>query len=156
MGAAQGAVLRVAGDDWYLHTHTWTDGQPCEIFLTSNRQGSAVAGWSQVTAILASLALQYGCPVSELVEKLRYQRFDPADFRSTSPVDAVAQALARMFGELPGERATPTNTPIHTHWKQPAPRATTGDTCSACGSSDMRRSGACFVCGTCGTTSGCS
>jgi ribonucleoside-diphosphate reductase alpha chain len=155
MGAAQGAVLRVAGDDWYLHTHTWTDGQPCEIFLTSNRQGSAVAGWSQVTAILASLALQYGCPVSELVEKLRYQRFDPADFRSTSPVDAVAQALARMFGELPEERATPTNTPNRTH-SEPSARATTGDTCSVCGSSDMRRSGACFVCGTCGTTSGCS
>jgi adenosylcobalamin-dependent ribonucleoside-diphosphate reductase len=155
MGPAQGAVLRVAGDDWYLHTHTWADGQPCEIFLTSNRQGSAVAGWSQVTAILASLALQYGCPVSELVEKLRYQRFDPADFRSTSPVDAVAQALARMFGELPEERATPANTPIHTHSEAIA-RATTSDTCSACGSSDMRRSGACFVCGTCGTTSGCS
>ena len=154
MGPVQSAVLRVAGEDWYLHTHTWTDGQPCEIFLTSNRQGSAVAGWSQVTAILASLALQYGCPVAELVEKLRYQRFDPADFRSTSPVDAVAQALARMFEELPGERATPTITPIPTQ-SEPSPRAT-GDTCSACGSSDMRRSGACFVCGTCGTTSGCS
>jgi adenosylcobalamin-dependent ribonucleoside-diphosphate reductase len=155
MGAAQGVALQVAGETWYLHAHAWPDGQPCELFITTNRQGSAVAGWSQVTAILASLALQYGCPVSELVEKLRYQRFDPADFRSTSPVDAVAQALARMFGELPGERATPTNTPIHAH-SGPIARATTGDTCSACGSSDMRRSGACFVCGTCGTTSGCS
>jgi ribonucleotide reductase alpha subunit len=155
MGAGPSAVVRVAGDDWYLHTHTWTDGEPCEIFLTSNRQGSAVAGWSQVTAILASLALQYGCPVSELVDKLRYQRFDPADFRSTSPVDAVAQALARLFGELPEKRATPISTPIHAHskalWITP-----TGETCSTCGSADMRRSGACFVCGVCGTTSGCS
>jgi ribonucleoside-diphosphate reductase alpha chain len=155
MGAAQGVALQVAGETWYLHAHAWPDGQPCELFITTNRQGSAVAGWSQVTAILASLALQYGCPVSELVEKLRYQRFDPADFRSTSPVDAVAQALARMFGELPEKRVTPANTPIRTH-SEPSARATTGDTCSVCGSSDMRRSGACFVCGTCGTTSGCS
>lgn len=152
MGAGPSAVVRVAGDDWYLHTHTWNDGEPCEIFLTSNRQGSAVAGWSQVTAILASLALQYGCPVTELVEKLRYQRFDPADFRSTSPVDAVAQALARMFGELPEKRAQPSALELAPSVKS----ASTGETCSACGSADMRRSGACFVCGNCGTTSGCS
>lgn len=148
MGAGPSAVVRVAGDDWYLHTHTWSDGKPCEIFLTANRQGSAVAGWSQVTAILASLALQYGCPVEELIEKLRYQRFDPADFRATSPADAFAQALDRMYcGAEPGpvkERA------------QPAAAPSSGQTCSECGGGDLRRSGSCYVCASCGTTTGCS
>ena len=34
--------------------------------------------------------------------------------------------------------------------------AGTGAICSACGSSNMRRAGACHVCGDCGSTSGCS
>ena len=34
--------------------------------------------------------------------------------------------------------------------------ARTGAICSACGSSNMRRAGACHVCGDCGSTSGCS
>jgi ribonucleoside-diphosphate reductase alpha chain len=34
--------------------------------------------------------------------------------------------------------------------------AGTGAICSACGSSNMRRAGACYVCGDCGSTSGCS
>ncbi|MGA1764231.1 MAG: hypothetical protein ACO4A3_06065, partial [Ilumatobacteraceae bacterium] len=34
--------------------------------------------------------------------------------------------------------------------------ARTGAICSSCGSSNMRRAGACHVCGDCGSTSGCS
>jgi ribonucleoside-diphosphate reductase alpha chain len=34
--------------------------------------------------------------------------------------------------------------------------AGTGAICSSCGSSNMRRAGACYVCGDCGSTSGCS
>jgi len=34
--------------------------------------------------------------------------------------------------------------------------AATGAICSSCGSSNMRRAGACYVCGDCGSTSGCS
>jgi len=34
--------------------------------------------------------------------------------------------------------------------------AGTGMMCSSCGSSNMQRAGACYVCGDCGTTSGCS
>jgi ribonucleoside-diphosphate reductase alpha chain len=34
--------------------------------------------------------------------------------------------------------------------------ASTGAICSSCGSSNMRRAGACHVCGDCGSTSGCS
>jgi ribonucleoside-diphosphate reductase alpha chain len=40
---------------------------------------------------------------------------------------------------------------------QPTGRsAGTGMMCSSCGSSNMQRAGACYVCGDCGTTSGCS
>jgi hypothetical protein len=28
--------------------------------------------------------------------------------------------------------------------------------CSSCGSANMQRAGACYVCGDCGTSSGCS
>jgi len=34
--------------------------------------------------------------------------------------------------------------------------ARTGQICTACGSANMQRAGACYVCGDCGTSSGCS
>jgi hypothetical protein len=34
--------------------------------------------------------------------------------------------------------------------------AKTGAICSSCGSANMQRAGACYVCGDCGSSSGCS
>lgn len=45
------------------------------------------------------------------------------------------------------------STPPHgAHFKP----ARTGQICTACGSANMQRAGACYVCGDCGTSSGCS
>jgi ribonucleoside-diphosphate reductase alpha chain len=41
------------------------------------------------------------------------------------------------------------------HGARPKP-ARTGQICTSCGSANMQRAGACYVCGDCGTTSGCS
>lgn len=45
------------------------------------------------------------------------------------------------------------NAPPHGAHAKPA---RTGQICTACGSANMQRAGACYVCGDCGTSSGCS
>ena len=40
-------------------------------------------------------------------------------------------------------------------YSAPTP-AKTGAICSSCGSANMQRAGACYVCGDCGSSSGCS
>jgi hypothetical protein len=45
------------------------------------------------------------------------------------------------------------NNPPHGGRSKPA---RTGQICTSCGSANMQRAGACYVCGDCGTSSGCS
>jgi ribonucleoside-diphosphate reductase alpha chain len=76
-----------------------------------------------------------------VVENL--QGFDAiADPKSIPSVSELAVQMAR-------EAAAP---PAHNAGRS----AGTGMMCSTCGSSNMQRAGACYVCGDCGSTSGCS
>jgi ribonucleoside-diphosphate reductase alpha chain len=58
-------------------------------------------------------------------------------------------SASELAAALEREAAAP---PAHTSGRP----AGTGQICSSCGSSNMQRAGACYVCGDCGTTSGCS
>lgn len=58
-------------------------------------------------------------------------------------------SASELAASLEREAASP---PAHTSGRP----AGTGQICSSCGSSNMQRAGACYVCGDCGTTSGCS
>lgn len=44
------------------------DGEPREIFLQGGKAGSAIEAVARDTAVFASLALQYGCPL-EVMQK---------------------------------------------------------------------------------------
>jgi ribonucleoside-diphosphate reductase alpha chain len=54
--------------------------------------------------------------------------------------------------ELAAQMARDAAPPVHGAGRS----AGTGQICSTCGSSNMQRAGACYVCGDCGSTSGCS
>ena len=84
-----------------------------DLYITVNRdeEGRVVELFSKATdgftphlediCIPASLALQYGCPVEKMVEKLRYRNYPPhgnlGGPRSIS--DAVAVVLERTINE---------------------------------------------------------
>ena len=65
---------------------------------------------------------------------------DPKTIPSAN--DLVAQIDSGAFSAPPSHAA-----------KKPA---ATGMMCSSCGSANMQRAGACYVCGDCGSSSGCS
>jgi ribonucleoside-diphosphate reductase alpha chain len=66
-----------------------------------------------------------------------------ADPRSVPSATELAAQMQREAAAAPPAHAAPRS-------------AGTGQICTACGSSNMQRAGACYVCGDCGSTSGCS
>lgn len=62
----------------YLTVNVFPDtGQPGELFLKLHNVGSLAHGMAEALAIMVSVALQHGVPLSKVVEKLKGHRFAP-------------------------------------------------------------------------------
>ena len=88
----------------YFTVSTYEDGTPGEIFVKADKTGTLASGALDAVAVMASLMLQYGIPLSEVVAKLRHTRYPPAGFTGdpefpscTSPLDLLAQWLTKRF-----------------------------------------------------------
>ena len=88
----------------YLTVGMFEDGQPGEIFIQMNKEGSTIGGLMDTVATLTSMALQYGVPLQSLVKKFAYQRFEPSGFtknpdirHATSITDYVFRWLGCQF-----------------------------------------------------------
>ena len=69
----------LGGHEGYLHVGLYPDtGEPGEIFIRIAKEGSTLSGLCESFAIAVSVALQYGVPLEDLVEKYRYMRFEPS------------------------------------------------------------------------------
>lgn len=62
--------IRINGRTVHFSVGMYVDGRPGEIFIDMHKSGSAVRAWCGSTAKLLSLMLQYGVPLSELVDAL--------------------------------------------------------------------------------------
>jgi ribonucleoside-diphosphate reductase alpha chain len=163
----------IAGHEGYLTVGVYEDGTPGEIFVRMAKQGSTISGLMDSFATVVSLALQHGVPLDVLCAKFSHTRFEPSGW-SGNPKIGYASSLmdylfrwmelkflkneqGELFGSLPASIAS----------VQPAigkgPVEALGEfvqmgdapVCNICGSL-MVRSGTCYRCVTCGSTSGCS
>ncbi len=96
--------FNVAGHEGYLTVGLYDDGQPGELFIRISKEGSTVAGMMEAFAIAVSVALQYGVPLKDLVNKFSHMRFEPAGFTwnqdvpmAKSIVDYIFRYLASKF-----------------------------------------------------------
>lgn len=153
--------VELSGHTFYLTLAEYSDGALAEVFVTCSRTGSAISGWVNTWAKVFSLALQHGTPLAVLVSAMSGESFEPVGYHDArpvqSPVDCFARIIAARYLSEPSEAPD-------TEHVAPLPALTpalpsakpTGATCTGCGSSDLTRSGACFVCRKCGSTTGCS
>ena len=179
-------AFRVADCEGYVTVGEYDDGRPGEVFIKVSKQGSTLAGIMDAFSISLSLGLQHGVPLMTYVRKYVSMKFEPAGITddaelriATSLVDYIFRRLAldylnpaereelgvqsteeRMQPTLPGveEVATPsTSITGLTIAPTTLARAEQRDApyCYSCGNS-MQRAGSCYVCSSCGTTSGCS
>jgi ribonucleoside-diphosphate reductase alpha chain len=174
----------IGGHEGYLTVGMYEDGTPGELFCVMAKEGSVVSGLMDSYATAISLSLQYGVPLQVLVDKFSHVRFEPSGFTGNpqlpiakSIVDYVFRWMAAKFlpqqemteegGEL--VEAVRQSMPAETRKSAPqlAAMGSSGESnfaiqaqadappCHTCGSI-MVRSGACYKCANCGSTSGCS
>lgn len=96
--------FEIAGHKGYLTVGMFEDGQPGELFIQMNKEGSTIGGLMDTVATLTSISLQYGVPLQSLVKKFAYQRFEPSGFtrnpdirNATSITDYIFRWLGCQF-----------------------------------------------------------
>jgi ribonucleoside-diphosphate reductase alpha chain len=174
----------IAGHEGYITVGLFEDGTPGELFLVMAKEGSTISGFADAFAQAISYALQFGVPLQVLVDKFSHARFEPSgmtknpDVRfAKSIVDYIFRWMATKFLSNDAQfRAGVNNREAtgaeerHAEPVKAAPAKAAGPTsapyaaiqnqedappCSMCGSI-MVRSGSCYKCANCGSTSGCA
>jgi ribonucleoside-diphosphate reductase alpha chain len=163
----------IAGQEGYLTVGVYDDGAPGEIFVRMAKEGSTISGLMDSIATLVSLALQHGVPLEVLCAKFSHTRFEPSGWSGSPKIGYATSLMDYLFRWMElkflkkeqGELFEPRPVSIHATSPPNGKGAVEalgefvqfGDApaCNICGSL-MVRSGTCYRCMTCGSTSGCS
>jgi len=154
----------VGGHEGYVMVGLYEEGQPGEIFIRMAKAGSTIAGLMDSFGIAISMALQYGVPLKVLCDKFSHTRFEPSGWSTVQEIGYAKSLMDYLFRWLALRflpAMSPSDTGAGTSNTGPAPAflqgASDGDApaCKECGAI-MTRNGACYRCGNCGWTSGCS
>ena len=160
----------VGGQEGYVTVGLYEDGRPGELFIKMAKEGSTVSGLMDGFATAVSLALQYGVELQVLCDKFSHMRFEPSGWSgnasigySTSVMDYLFRWLrmrflvkesGNLFEMLPARSGALSHVDPATALGEVV-QLEDAPSCSQCGSL-MVRSGSCYRCLTCGSTSGCS
>jgi len=173
----------VAGHKGYVTVGMYEDGTPGELFIVMSKEGSTISGLMDGFATAISLALQYGVPLDVLVNKFAHMRFEPSGFTGDKEIPIAKSILDYIFRWLALKFQSPQDRPsvlaeapsitqnghsdalmeMQTQMEFRVAEAerrvfqeqADAPPCSVCGAI-MVRSGTCYKCLNCGTTSGCS
>jgi ribonucleoside-diphosphate reductase alpha chain len=144
----------IAGHEGYIHVGLYADGTPGEVFITISKEGSFVKGLVDAFATMLSIALQYGAPLTSIVDKLEGHTYDPQGFTS-NPDIKIAKSITDYLARYLRKKFLDTVVQVTIEKNNiPAEPKYSGGVCS-CGGL-LVRNGTCHVCSNCGTSSGCS
>ena len=88
----------VGGHEGYLTVGLYTDtGMPGELFITMSKEGSTIRGLMDTIATSISLALQYGVPLSVLVDRFSHMRFEPSGFTGNKDIPIAKSIVDYIF-----------------------------------------------------------
>ena len=87
----------ISGHEGYITVGLYPDGQPGEIFLKMAKEGSTVSGLMDTFATTVSVALQYGVPLKDLVNKFAHVRFEPSGFTGNSEIPIAKSLVDYIF-----------------------------------------------------------
>ncbi|MCJ7710206.1 MAG: vitamin B12-dependent ribonucleotide reductase, partial [Chloroflexi bacterium] len=98
--------FEISGHEGYITVGLYQDGQPGEIFLKMAKEGSTISGLMDTLATSVSLALQYGVPLRDVVNKFAHVRFEPSGFTG-NPEIPIAKSLVDYIFRWMGSRFLP-------------------------------------------------
>jgi ribonucleoside-diphosphate reductase alpha chain len=150
----------VGGYEGYFTLGFYENGKIGELFITISKEGSTLAGMMDCFGTLVSVALQYGVPIDALEDKFCNTRFEPAGLTGNTDIPIASSIIDYIFQWIRNWRTKGNNIAVHsvqaecnTHQES---ANIIGDTpiCTVCGTF-TQRSGTCYLCSNCGTTTGC-
>ena len=171
----------VAGHEGFLTVGLYDDGTPGEVFITMSKEGSTISGLMDTIATSISIALQYGVPLRVLVDRFSHMRFEPSGFTGNSDlpmaksiVDYIFRWLGMKFLKEDGghvdstlsEKAEAVLRRLSSEGQMTLPMSgpnpervyqlqSDAPPCQVCGTLTVR-SGSCYACPSCGSSSGCA
>lgn len=89
--------FNVAGHEGYLTVGLHEDGTPGELFITMAKEGSTIGGLMDSLGTAISVALQYGVPITSLVNKFSHQRFEPAGMTQNRDIPFAKSLVDYIF-----------------------------------------------------------
>lgn len=164
----------LGGQTGYFHVSSYEDGRPGEIFMNMSKQGSTLSGLTESLAIAISIGFQYGTPVEAYINGFKGMKFDPAGITNVDGIrfadsitDFLAKWLEKQYVEKKPVVKKAENKKIETELELIEENSVDidkidiskvkldGPPCPVCGSLTFK-TGTCYTCPSCGSTSGCS
>ena len=156
-------------DDVKIYTTVNRDenGRICEIYITTDREGTIITGLLNSLSKSISVMLQYNVSPKDIARMLRGQKYEPYGFVQKHPyikhVSSISDLISKIIDielndftrcQVKPEHAADAEL-SHTVENEEVERIY-GATCKSCSSTRMVKNGTCMVCMDCGTTTGCS
>lgn len=149
----------------YLIAGLHPDGSLGEVFVEISKQGSTLMGLVDCWVQAVSIGLQHGVPFEVLREKYVDMRFEPSGITEDEEIrfakslpDFVFRWLdINIINKDKKDKRVEEESPYEEFpsFKTPTKMYLDGPPCSSCGNL-TQRSGSCYRCLQCGTTTGCS
>lgn len=155
---------KVGGQKVYVRTGEYEDGSLGEIFIDMHKEGATMRSITNCFAIAISLGLQHGVPLAEFVDAFTFTNFAPNGIVAFHPnikfASSVVDYLFRLLAVEYLERydlaqVKPDDSGALTEQPTGEPVADSR-ACTTCGMLATRKGGTCYVCGNCGTQTGCA
>jgi ribonucleoside-diphosphate reductase alpha chain len=87
----------IEGHECYITVGLFEDGRPGELFISMAKEGSTLSGMLDAFARSVSLLLQYGAPLSHLVEKFAHMRFEPSGWTGNPEIGLAKSIVDYVF-----------------------------------------------------------
>lgn len=97
----------VGGQEGYLTVGLYDDGQPGEIFINMNKEGSMMSGLMDSFATAISIGLQYGVPLKVFVKKFVNMHFEPNGETQNPNIPTARSMMDYIFRWLAVKFLTP-------------------------------------------------
>jgi ribonucleoside-diphosphate reductase alpha chain len=92
---------KIGGQNVYLRTGEYDNGQIGEIFIDMHREGAAFRSLMNCFAISISLGLQHGVPLEEFVDAFVFTKFEPSGMVIGNPqIKMTTSVIDYIFREL--------------------------------------------------------
>jgi len=146
----------------YLHTGMYDDGRIGEIWIRMSKQGSTLSGLMDAISTSVSAGLQHGTPLESYIKIFKGLKFEPAGMTDVPGVrfaesipDFLGKWLENEYINNLEEADIKLENEIVTEVEQKlVVTQLDGPACVYCGGLTFRQ-GSCYVCNSCGETTGC-